>query len=73
MIPNDYRFAMNEDYDQSTYLAKNRRPQRIRFQRYSDRQSDVTLLQAGDPTKTDILKKGNRPEEFYKSEQKEKA
>ncbi len=71
MVPNDYRFDMNEDYDKSTYLTKVRRIQGREFDSYSKRRSDVTLKQAGDITKTDILRKGARSEEFYKAEQKE--
>ena len=65
MIPNSYRFAMDDDYDR----IKVKCPPKVRkFQTQASRQSDITLLQAGDITKTDILQKGKQVEEFYKTE-----
>ena len=56
---------MDDDYDR----IKIKCPPKVRkFQTQASRQSDITLLQAGDITKTDILQKGKQVEEFYKAE-----
>ena len=70
-IPNDERFNMNEMYDRSTYLTKVRRIQGRDFNSYSKRNTGNLMMQAGDLTYTDIIKKGTRSEEFYEQEQKE--
>lgn len=57
---------------ESTIPTKGRRPpQAMKFQSYSKRDADNLIRQGGDVTQTDILTRGNRPDDFYRVELKE--
>jgi hypothetical protein len=65
LVPNEYRFANEDDFDRSTFLSKVKRVKGLNFKGYQQRDSENLIKQGGDITKSDLLKSRTRPEEFY--------